>query len=483
MSWEMSFDTVTNIKDMRIMMNMKKAIEMTPQKICTEKSSGMGRGRILPVFLAALLAVSALAGCSSKTSDGFVATSSSVSSAAEASADAAADTAAGSAPATADSVAATAAASAEGSAAVEAPGISGDFAAPLPHEIPSWFEVTDSMKLVYAQEFSVDYDSEGRALICIGTDQQFLLLPDGIEAPDGMTGDCRIINGPLRSIYAASTSTLDLLDKCGGMNQVKLVGTEYKNWTIQSVRDAMDKGDITYVGKYSDPDFEIIAVSDIDFVMENSDIYHSASTLDKLHELGYTVMIERTSAESHPMGRAEWVRLMGLLTGHSEEAEAAFADMRERFEACAINEKSDKTFAYFYVNSSGEASIRLPGNYLIKTIMLAGGNYAFEDIDSADSDNASMKIDMEAFYAAVRDVDILIYNNNKDKTVKDMQSLIARNSLLADCKAVKDGNVWCTGANVYQQVTAVPGLLEDFRSIISGEADGMDKLNYLARLK
>ncbi len=115
--------------------------------------------------------------------------------------------------------------------------------------------------------------------------------------------------------------------------------------------------------------------------------------------------------------------------------------------------------------------------------MLAGGNYAFEDIDSADSDNASMKIDMEAFYAAVRDVDILIYNNNKDKTVKDMQSLIARNSLLADCKAVKDGNVWCTGANVYQQVTAVPGLLEDFRSIISGEADGMDELNYLARLR
>ena len=94
-----------------------------------------------------------------------------------------------------------------------------------------------------------------------------------------------------------------------------------------------------------------------------------------------------------------------------------------------------------------------------------------------------MKLEMEAFYETARDTDILIYNNNKDKTVKDLDSLIARNSLLADCKAVKEGNVWCTGANVYQQVTAVPALLEDFRAIISGEADGKDQLNYLTRLK
>ena len=428
--------------------------------------------------MACALAIAALTGCSSST-----ASSSSASTEAESSESAAVDTseAASEGGSETSSVAASESSSAplEESTAAE----SSDEIMPLAHEIPSWFTATDSMKLVYAQEFSVDYDAEGRAYICIGNGEHFLYLPEGVSAPEGVDEDTTVINGPLKSIYAASTSTLDLFDKCGAMDSVALVGTEYKNWTIQSVRDAMDSGDIKYAGKYSEPDFELIATSDIDFIIQNSDISHSVSTLEKLEEMGYDVMIERTSAESHPLGRAEWVKLMGLLTGHEEEAEAAFDELNAQFEANIVTQKSDKTLAYFYVNSQGQASVRLPSNYIIKTILLAGGNYAFEDIDSEGDEVASVKIDMEAFYESARDTDILIYNNNKDKSVKDIESLIARNSLLADCKAVKEGNVWCTGANVYQQVTAVPGLLEDFRAIISGEADGKDELNYLTRLK
>ena len=464
--------------------------------------------RILAATIAALLTAVSLTGCAAGTSG----TTSSSGSAADAAASsgAASDTAAdasnssggaaggvGSANSTASDIstntpASGAAASSDGSQVISGgtgtsvSDSSSGTGAPLTTGttgIEAWFDVAGSMELSYASEFSVDYDGEGRALICIGTDQRYLLLPEDVDAPEGMPNGITVIKQPLSGIYAASTSTLDLLDKCGSLGQVKLVGTEYKSWTIQSVRDAMDRGDIAYAGKYSAPDFELIAVSDIDLVLENSDIYHSADTLDKLRELGYTVMIERMSAETHPLGRVEWIKLMGLLTGHADEAETAFAEMKAQFEAATVSEQSDTTFAYFYVNSSGEASIRLPGNYLIQTILMAGGSYAFEDVDAGSADNASMKMDMEAFYAAARDADVFIYNNNKDKTVKDMQSLIARNSLLADCKAVKDGNVWCTGAGVYQQVTAVPGLLEDFHAIVSGEADGKDELNYLTRLR
>ena len=445
------------------------------------KASGIYHShRILAAAIAALLTAASATGCAASSS-GTTSSSGSTADAAASSDGAASDTAA---------VADASVASSDGSQAISGgtDTSASDSAAGAPLTtgttgVETWFDVTGSMELSYASEFSVDYDGEGRALIRIGSDQSYLLLPEDVDAPEGMPDGITAINQPISGIYAASTSTLDLLGKCGSLGQVKLVGTEYKSWTIQSVRDAMDRGDIAYAGKYSAPDFELIAVSDIDLVLENSDIYHSADTLDKLRELGYTVMIERMSAETHPLGRVEWIKLMGLLTGHADEAEAAFAEMKAQFEAASVNEQSDTTFAYFYVNSSGEASIRLPGNYLIQTILMAGGSYAFEDVDAGSADNASMKMDMEAFYAAARDADVFIYNNNKDKTVKDMQSLIARNSLLADCKAVKDGNVWCTGAGVYQQVTAVPGLLEDFHAIVSGEADGRDELNYLTRLR
>ena len=378
-------------------------------------------------------------------------------------------------------------ASSTGSSASEAgsgSSMSDDFTfTPLGHEIPSWFTATDSMKLSYAQEYSVDYDAEGRAYICIGTDQRFLLLPEGTQAPSGVSSDVIVIQQPLKSIYAASSSTLDLFDKCGAVDLVRLVSSDYNSWTIQSVRDGMDSGAITYVGKYSEPDFEMIAASGVDFILENNMIYHSPSTLEKLRELGFDVMIDRMSYESHPLGRAEWIRLIGLLTGHTEEADSQFAALTTKFEASIAPEKSDKTVAFFYISSTGAAVVRLPGDYISQMIRLAGGNYVFDYLAGESTTKATMTLEMEAFYTAARDADILIYNNSIDSDLTDIDGLLAKSPLLANFKAIKDGNVWCTGENVYQQVTSVADLIEDFHAVIFDETDGKDQLNCLTKLK
>ncbi len=352
----------------------------------------------------------------------------------------------------------------------------------LEHDIPDWFDAVSSMELEYAHEYAVDYDAEQRAYITIGTDQHFLLLPEDMQAPDGITDDVILIQQPLDSIYAASSSTLDLFDKCSAMNRITLVSSEYNSWTIQSVRDGMDRGDIAFVGKYSEPDFERIAASDVDFILENNMIYHSPSTLEKLRELGFTVMIERMSYESHPLGRAEWIRLIGLLTGCSDRADEVFASLKSRFEANIASETSSKTVAFFYISTSGSAVIRLPGDYISKMIRLAGGNYVFDGIETENTTKATMNLEMEAFYSAARDADILIYNNSIDSSVRDMDGLLAKSPLLADFKAVKNKNVWCTGENVYQQVTSVADLMEDFHSVIFDDADGADTLSCLTRL-
>ena len=63
-----------------------------------------------------------------------------------------------------------------------------------------------------------------------------------------------------------------------------------------------------------------------------------------------------------------------------------------------------------------------------------------------ENENAlsTMNMQMEAFYASVKDADYLIYNSTIDGELKSLNELLAKSVLLADFKAVKEGNVWCT---------------------------------------
>ena len=58
-----------------------------------------------------------------------------------------------------------------------------------------------SLELQYADQFSVDYYEDGYALITIAGDGQFLLVPEGKEAPEGLDSDIAVIKQPLDNIY------------------------------------------------------------------------------------------------------------------------------------------------------------------------------------------------------------------------------------------------------------------------------------------
>ena len=66
-----------------------------------------------------------------------------------------------------------------------------------------------SLELQYADQFAVDYYEGDYALITIEGGDQFLLVPEGKEAPDGLDADITVIHQPLENIYLVATSTMD----------------------------------------------------------------------------------------------------------------------------------------------------------------------------------------------------------------------------------------------------------------------------------
>ena len=53
-----------------------------------------------------------------------------------------------------------------------------------------------------------------------------------------------------------------------------------------------------------------------------------------------------------------------------------------------------------------------------------------------------------------------------------MDELVKKNSLFADFKAVKQGQIYTTGSNFYQQSTGTCDFIEDLNKILTGDTDG-----------
>ena len=113
-------------------------------------------------------------------------------------------------------------------------------------------------------------------------------------------------------------------------------------------------------------------------------------------------------------------------------------------------------------------------------IEMAGGTYALSDLVPEEENALStMNMEMEAFYAAAHDADILIYNAAIDGELETVDQLLEKSSLLANFKAVQAGNVWCTGKNMFQQTTCVSDMIVDLNAVLTGSGA---ELIYLHRL-
>lgn len=344
--------------------------------------------------------------------------------------------------------------------------------------------VVGRMELSYATQFTVDYLACGGALISVGAEDRFLLLPEGVEVPKGADTDLVILRQPMNTLYNAASSAMDFFVQLDAMSQVRFTSTTYKNWGLPEVRDALDAGTLVYAGKYSAPDFELLLGEKCSLAIESTMIYHSPDIKEKLENLGIPVLVERSSYEPHPLGRVEWIKLYGLLLGKEAEAEAFYADQLEQVAQLSDLPSGELTVAYFHISTARSVVVRKPGDYLCKMIQLAGGKYVFDELPGQDDSSLStMNMDMEAFYAGARDADILIYNSTIDGELNTLGQLLEKSELLGDFKAVKDGNVWCSEHDLFQKSSAAAVMIRELNRILSGDAAEEEQLEFFHRLK
>lgn len=337
-----------------------------------------------------------------------------------------------------------------------------------------------SMELRYASEFSADYYKDGYRLITIAQDGRYLIVPEGKNVPADLSDDIIVLKQPAEQIYLVASAAMDMFVSLDALDKIGFSGLKADSWYIDEAREAMEKGEILHAGSYGAPDYEQILAKGCGLAIENTMIYHTPEVKEQLEKLGIPVLVDYSSYESNPLGRTEWVRLYGILTGKEAEAEAAFAAEAEAFETVRQEEKTGSTVAFFYITANGEVNVRRSSDYLPKMIEMAGGSYVFDHIgDEEETASSNVTMQMEEFYAAAKDADYIIYNSTTTEELSSVEDLLAKSSLLEKFKAVEEGNVYCTTKNLYQSSMKLGTIISDMHKMLAGE----DNMTYLYQLE
>lgn len=338
---------------------------------------------------------------------------------------------------------------------------------------------TGTMALQYATCFNVYYYEGGYKLISVPKSGDYLLVPDGKEAPEGLSDDITVIGQP-QNIYLAATSAMSLFCALDSLNVITMCGIKADDWTIDAARKAMEDGSIIFAGKYNEPDYETMVEKNCDLAIESTMILHNPEVQEMIENIGIPVFIDRSSYESEALGRTEWIKLYGAMVNKEDEAFAHFAEQTKVISDLEGEKNKGKTVAFFSVGTDGTVTVRSGNDYIANMIKEGGGDYIFEDLDSGEDSSVSVSLSMEEFYNKANQADYLIYNGAIENGLGSVQDLIDKSNTFADFKAVRDGNVWQVGKSMYQATDTVGQFITDVHLMLTGGDES--KMTFLSRV-
>lgn len=338
-------------------------------------------------------------------------------------------------------------------------------------------------QLDYAQQFTADCYEGGYTMVSIpDSGQKFLVVPQDAAEVDSLPADVTVLRQPVENIYLVSTSVMDLILHLDALDSITLSGTKAEGWYLPEAKQAMEAGRIAYAGKYSAPDYEQILAANCSLAIQNTMILHTPEVKEQLEHFGIPVLVERSSYESGPLERMEWIKLYGILLGKEDTAEQVFAAQEAAIAPLLEQEPTGKSCAFFSLSSNNLATVRKGSDYVAKMIEMAGGAYVFSDLTDNGNSLATMNLPLEDFYAGAKDADVLIYNSAIEGTIASVSQLTEKFPLLSEFKAVQNGQVWCTSQSLFQQSMALADLILDMNKVFTEGTPDADTLKFLTHV-
>lgn len=294
-------------------------------------------------------------------------------------------------------------------------------------------------------------------------------LPEGAE----------VIKVPLESlildseVYAAALEELKADEIISGVFDAQYI-------TSDKLSSRIRRGEIADIGLTSSPNTEKILALAPEAVLVS---FFEGMPTQGLDKMGIPVIKMFDLQEESPLGRAEWIRLIGRLSGREQEADDVFDEMKANYSSLKDNiSRSDndsvrpKVLTEIVYN--GTWSVPGGKSYQAQLISDAGGAFFRE----ADQSPVSVNLSPEQVLAEGKDADVWIIRFFGDE--KDLKNILAQDPNYKEFKAFKSGNIYFSDTSksaVFREFPFHPDLLlKDYEVIFSG--DSITPLRYFKKL-
>lgn len=232
--------------------------------------------------------------------------------------------------------------------------------------------------------------------------------------PESTSDTIDVINVPKilpQNIACLSTTHVSIIDQLDRLSLLKGISfaDRVKNPNAQS---AFQRGEIKNLSTDSDLDDEIL----IGLKTEMLFVYpFGGEDYSKFEKSGIMVVPISEYMESHPLGRAEWIKVFGTLLGEKQKADSVFVEIKNKYLALVDSVNSrvkirPSVFTGFYDNGDWYAPA---GNGFVSQFLKdAGADYVFAD----SLHRGNLKIPFELLYSEVYNTDAwvkIFYSSDK----------------------------------------------------------------------
>lgn len=275
---------------------------------------------------------------------------------------------------------------------------------------------------------------------------RYILLPDSVSVPNALP-EGTLVRTPLKNSLVYSGVHAGAIRELGAINAVKGVA-DAAYFSMAEIGKGLRDGSVTDVGSSMSPDVEKVTVLGPDAILASP---YQNSSYGVIESLGIPIIECADYMESTPLGRAEWIRLLGELYGRRAEADSIYRQVEHDYSELTSRVASVTSRPKVITERVMNGVWFVPGgrSYMSRLITDAGGFNPWEDT----ADAGSLQLDFSSVFDKAYDADIwLIRNYGPGLTLSELKKSYALNSRL---KAFEKGDV-------YVADTSVSTLFDDF---------------------